>query len=114
MCRRGEFQVLKFDSNTKKIQLMVEVTNILSTGKPAEDAHQATLNITIPEALKYYGVRSTIHSPEGSRPHKVECQLNNTVICEVANPLRGSEKVAAMVYLASVFIFWPFKLAFTL
>lgn len=67
MCRQGEFQVLKFDRNTKKIQLMVEVTNFPSTGKPAEDAHQAMLNITVPEALTYYGVRSSVRPLEGSR-----------------------------------------------
>lgn len=46
---------------------MVEVTNFPSTGKMAEDAHQAMLNITIPEALTYYGVRSSVRPLEGSR-----------------------------------------------
>lgn len=43
-----------------KIILMVEVTNFPSQGKLAEDAHQAMLNITISDALRYSGVRSAV------------------------------------------------------
>lgn len=39
---------------------MVEVTNFPSQGKLAEDAHQAMLNITISDALRYSGVRSAV------------------------------------------------------
>lgn len=67
MCRQGEFQVIEFSSNIKIIQLMVEVTNFPSMGKMAEDAHQAELNITVPEALTYSGVRSLVRPLEGSR-----------------------------------------------
>lgn len=43
---------------------MVEVTNF----SPGEDAHLAKLDATIPEALKYSGVRSDQVCPlEGSR-----------------------------------------------
>lgn len=67
MCRQGEFQVLMFDSSIKIIQLMVEVTNFPSPGKLAEDAHQTELNVTIPEALTYSAVRSSVRPLEGSR-----------------------------------------------
>lgn len=67
VCRQGKFQVLQFNSNMKKVRLMVNVTNFVTRGKLAEDAHQAMLNVTIPEALKYSGVRSTVHPLEGSR-----------------------------------------------
>lgn len=40
--------------------MLVEVTNFPSAGKLAEDAHQAELNITVPEALTYKGVRSSV------------------------------------------------------
>lgn len=62
---QGKFQVLQFDSNMN-LWLRVEVTNFPSNGKVAEDAHQATLNITIPDALTYSAVRSEVRPPEGS------------------------------------------------
>lgn len=51
----------------KIIRLMIEVTNVPSNGKLAEDAHQARLNVTIPDALRYSGVRSAVRPLEGSR-----------------------------------------------
>lgn len=64
VCRQGTLQVLKFNSNMKTIKLMVEVTNF----SPGEDAHQAKLDVTIPDALKYSGVRSDQVCPlEGAR-----------------------------------------------
>ncbi|XP_044035670.1 integrin alpha-3b isoform X2 [Siniperca chuatsi] len=79
--RQGKFQVLQFNSSMKIIRLMAEVTNF-----NAEDAHQAILNVTIPDALRYSGVRST--------DHDVQCRLEDTVICELGNPLKGNEKVS--------------------
>lgn len=65
--RQEKSQILQFNSSMKIIRLMVEVTNFPARGKPAEDAHQATLNVTIPDALKYSGVRSQVQSAGGSR-----------------------------------------------
>ncbi|XP_044193491.1 integrin alpha-3b [Thunnus albacares] len=84
--RQGKFQVLQFSSDMKIIRLMVEVTNFPSRGKVAEDAHQAMLNVTIPDALRYSGVRST--------DRDVQCSLEGTVICDLGNPLKGNEKVS--------------------
>ncbi|KAM9837635.1 integrin alpha-3b [Aulostomus maculatus] len=84
--REGKFQVLQFNNNMKIIWLMVEVTNFPSQGKLGEDAHQAMLNVTIPDALKYSGVRSM--------DHDVQCTYDGTVICELGNPLKGNEKVS--------------------
>ncbi|XP_042363978.1 integrin alpha-3b [Plectropomus leopardus] len=84
--RQGKSQILQFNSNMKIIRLMVEVTNFPMGGKLAEDAHQAVLNVTIPDALSYSGVRST--------DHDVQCTLNDTVICDLGNPLKGNEKVS--------------------
>lgn len=66
-CRQGKFQVLQYNSNVKIVRLFVEVTNVPSPGKLAEDAHQARLNITIPDALRYSAVRSPVRPLEGSR-----------------------------------------------
>ncbi|XP_061823511.1 integrin alpha-3b [Nerophis lumbriciformis] len=84
--RQDTFQIFQFNSSMKIIMLMMEVTNFPSGGKLAEDAHQAMLNVTIPDALKYSGVRS--------QDHDVECRYKGTVVCELGNPLRGKEKVS--------------------
>ncbi|XP_030256135.1 integrin alpha-3b isoform X2 [Sparus aurata] len=83
--RQNKAQVLQFNSNMKTIKLLVNVTNFPSQGKLAEDAHQAMLNITIPEALRYSGVRSN--------DHDVQCSLDETVICDLGNPLKGNKNV---------------------
>uniref|UniRef100_A0A8C2Q8A8 Integrin, alpha 3b n=1 Tax=Cyprinus carpio TaxID=7962 RepID=A0A8C2Q8A8_CYPCA len=58
-------QTMEFNSNIKKLVMMVNVTNMPDGGKQeAEDAHQATLSITIPPSLKYSGVRPLV-SPHG-------------------------------------------------
>ncbi|XP_029311996.1 integrin alpha-3b isoform X2 [Cottoperca gobio] len=88
--RHGQFQKLQFNSNLKIIRLRVEVTNFDSRGKLGEDAHQAMLNVTIPDALKYSGVRSL-------SDHDVQCTLDGTVICELGNPLKGNEKVSLTI-----------------
>lgn len=67
MYRKGKLQVLQFSNDIKIIRLMVEVTNFPTDGKLAEDAHQAMLNITIPDALKYSGVRFEVCPLKGSR-----------------------------------------------
>uniref|UniRef100_UPI003AAD9A8C integrin alpha-3b n=1 Tax=Centroberyx gerrardi TaxID=166262 RepID=UPI003AAD9A8C len=87
--RQGKHQVLQYNSSVKKLMLMVEVTNLRAPGKVAEDAHQAMLNITIPETLRYSGVRST--------DHDVECSLEDTVICELGNPLKSNERVSLLL-----------------
>lgn len=62
-----KLQVLQFNSNIKRLSLMVEVTNFPGQGKLAEDAHEATLNVTIPDALRYSSVRPVVRPLEGSR-----------------------------------------------
>ncbi|KAM8836033.1 integrin alpha-3b isoform 2-T3 [Spinachia spinachia] len=85
--RYGKFQKLQFNSNMKIIRLMVNVTNLATAaGKLGEDAHQAELNVTIPDALIYSGVRST--------DHDVQCALEGTVICDLGNPLKGNGAVS--------------------
>ncbi|KAL0180052.1 hypothetical protein M9458_025494, partial [Cirrhinus mrigala] len=56
-------QTMEFNSNIKKLVMMVNVTNIPDGGRPAEDAHQSMLNITIPPSLKFSGARYSV------RPH---------------------------------------------
>ncbi|XP_059893762.1 integrin alpha-3b [Gadus macrocephalus] len=86
--RKDLDQVLQYDSNVKKVVILVEVTNLPGEGKLAEDAHEAMLNISIPKSLSYFGVRFT-EGPKG------ECNSDgqDSVICELGNPLRSNERV---------------------
>ncbi|XP_032430115.1 integrin alpha-3b isoform X1 [Xiphophorus hellerii] len=84
--RKKLVQVLQFDKSLKRIKLLVEVTNFDSPGKKAEDAHLAMLNVSIPSAIQYSGVRSD--NPD------VECRFDVTVMCELGNPLKAKEKVS--------------------
>lgn len=74
VCRQGKFQVLEFTQSMKIIKMMVEVTNFPAAGKLAEDAHQATLNITVPGALVYSGVRSSVRPQGAAHPSFSPCQ----------------------------------------
>ncbi|KAJ8264685.1 hypothetical protein GJAV_G00152510 [Gymnothorax javanicus] len=82
---RGGRQVLDYSSSVKKIMLMVEVTNLPTDGKVAEDAHQAVLNITIPSSLRYSGIRSLNLD--------IRCEAEDTILCELGNPINGNERV---------------------
>uniref|UniRef100_A0A6Q2XUL8 Integrin alpha-2 domain-containing protein n=1 Tax=Esox lucius TaxID=8010 RepID=A0A6Q2XUL8_ESOLU len=85
-------QVLNYISSVKKIMLLVYVTNLPNPRKVAEDAHQAMLNITIPSTLRYSGVRSPV-SPPGV------CRAEETVICDLGNPLKSNKKVSLTLIL---------------
>ncbi|KAM4624015.1 integrin alpha-3b [Polymixia lowei] len=88
--REGKHQVLQYNNNVKKVNLMVEVTNLPAQGKPAEDAHQAMLNITIPDTLRYSGVRSKDHQD-------IECHVEGAVMCELGNPLKSNERMSLLL-----------------
>ncbi|XP_028331160.1 integrin alpha-3b isoform X1 [Gouania willdenowi] len=87
--RQGKFQVLQYSSAMKILRLKIEVTNFPTSGRLAEDAHQAMLNVTIPDGLTYSGFRRL--------DHDVQCTLDDTVICELGNPLKGDKKVSLLV-----------------
>uniref|UniRef100_A0A667WUA6 Integrin alpha-2 domain-containing protein n=1 Tax=Myripristis murdjan TaxID=586833 RepID=A0A667WUA6_9TELE len=68
----------------KRLLLEVNVTNQPEAGRPAEEAHRATLNLTIPPTLKYSG---------GVVP-PVLCSVNGQVLlCDLGNPLKRNQKV---------------------
>ncbi|XP_028823428.1 integrin alpha-3b [Denticeps clupeoides] len=82
--RHGEMQVMEFEKDTKKLALIVVVTNLPEPGRQAEDAHQALLNITFPPALQYAAVRA----------QDIECHAEDTlsfVICELGNPFKSKQ-----------------------
>ncbi|XP_078080028.1 integrin alpha-3b [Mustelus asterias] len=80
-------QTLEYDpqinSHNNKFVLQVNVTNFPTTSNNGEDAHQARLNITLPNTLKYGGVRAGI----------VRCNTADDyiVICELGNPFKKNQ-----------------------
>uniref|UniRef100_A0A8C5A8M3 Integrin, alpha 3b n=1 Tax=Gadus morhua TaxID=8049 RepID=A0A8C5A8M3_GADMO len=87
-------QVLQYDSNVKKVVILVEVTNLPGEGKLAEDAHEAMLNISIPQSLSYFGVRFTVQPLGGKKPH-VQVYSSGEVVGESA--MKKSSDVGSLV-----------------
>ncbi|XP_051968870.1 integrin alpha-3b [Xyrauchen texanus] len=88
---QGDSQIMEFNSNIKKLVMMVEVTNMPDGDREAEDAHQAMLNISIPHSLKYSGVRA-------QSGFDIECSSDETVICDLGNPFKSSQK-ASLIFI---------------
>ncbi|KAI5627407.1 integrin alpha-3 precursor, partial [Silurus asotus] len=80
-------QTMEYNSSIKKLMLLVEVSNMPESGKQAEDAHQAMLNISIPLALTYSGFRSK----------EIECNANKTVMCDIGNPFKSNRKISFQI-----------------
>ncbi|XP_051792346.1 integrin alpha-3b isoform X1 [Erpetoichthys calabaricus] len=80
-------QILQYSPDVKKLYVTVNVTNYPSATKEAEDAHQAILNITLPSALQYSGVRSD----------KVRCHYEETLLCELGNPFKSLEQATILL-----------------
>lgn len=59
-------QTMEYNSSVKKLMLLVEVSNVPESGREAEDAHQAMLNITVPPSLTYSGFRSKVRTHRGA------------------------------------------------
>ncbi|XP_035852954.1 integrin alpha-3-like isoform X1 [Sander lucioperca] len=86
-------QVLHYDSSINRLFLEVNVSNTPSPGRPAEDAHNAILNASIPPSLIYSGVRK-----KGDGPAAVECSIEDTVLlCELGNPFKSNQKVQVLI-----------------
>uniref|UniRef100_A0A8C7UJ89 Integrin alpha-2 domain-containing protein n=1 Tax=Oncorhynchus mykiss TaxID=8022 RepID=A0A8C7UJ89_ONCMY len=71
-------------ASVKKVMLVVDVNNFQSPGKPAEDAHNAMLNVTIPPSLIYSAFRSKVRGRECSAEDMV-------VLCELGNPFTSNQ-----------------------
>ncbi|XP_026877673.2 integrin alpha-3b isoform X2 [Electrophorus electricus] len=84
---QGGGQTMEYNTNIKKLLLMVEVTNLPEHGREAEDAHQAMLNITIPTALKYSGWRS----------QDIVCSAHTTINCDLGNPFKSNKRVSFLI-----------------
>ncbi|TRY89928.1 hypothetical protein DNTS_000392 [Danionella cerebrum] len=81
---------MEFSSNIKKLVMLVNVTNSPTESEAAEDAHQAMLNISIPQTLKYSGVRTQSGTD-------IECSANETILCDLGNPFKSDQKASLII-----------------
>ncbi|XP_007899749.1 integrin alpha-3b isoform X2 [Callorhinchus milii] len=82
-------QILEFDGKTKRLALQVNVSNFLNNSDTiGEDAHQAFLNITLPNTLSYSGVRAD------------SARCNNrgqNVLCSLGNPFKKNQEMTLSI-----------------
>nr|XP_046270216.1 integrin alpha-3-like isoform X2 [Scatophagus argus] len=84
-------QVLYYTGNMNRLFLEVNVTNTPSTSRPAEDAHNAILNISIPPVFIYSGVRT-------KGDDQVKCSADDSVLlCDLGNPFRSNQEVQVLI-----------------
>lgn len=61
-CRRNGQQMFSYTTDVKKLKLMVNVSNVESQNRKAEDAYRALLNVTIPSSLSYASLNPKVRS----------------------------------------------------
>ncbi|XP_028930745.1 integrin alpha-3 isoform X1 [Ornithorhynchus anatinus] len=86
LARIGGIQVFQYSRDVRKLFMSINVTNEPSTAHNGEDAHEALLNLTIPSALLLSSVR-----PAGA------CHANETILCELGNPLKRKQKMELLI-----------------
>ncbi|KAK2833966.1 hypothetical protein Q5P01_017855 [Channa striata] len=88
-----DIQVLYYNNSIDRMFLEVNVTNTPSPGRPAEDAHNAVLNVTSPPSLIYSAVRT-----KGDVTANVACSVKDGVLlCELGNPFKSNRKVQVLI-----------------
>ncbi|XP_026181934.1 integrin alpha-3-like isoform X2 [Mastacembelus armatus] len=86
-------QVLHYNGSINRMLLEVNISNTPSPGRPAEDAHNAVLNVSIPPSLMYSGVRT-----KGNFTAMVKCSVEDSVLlCELGNPFKANQKIQVLI-----------------
>lgn len=86
-------QVLFYNTSIKRLILEVNVSNTPSPGRPAEDAHNTVLAVSIPPSMTYSGVQTT-----GGIPSSVQCSVEGQVLsCDIGNPFRSNQKGQVLI-----------------
>ncbi|XP_074553004.1 integrin alpha-3-like [Halichoeres trimaculatus] len=89
--RKDNKQIWYFDGSTNRLLLEVNITNTASSGRLAEDAHDAKLSVTVPPHLSYAGVDSKFQRDAHA---VVVCSEKDSVLtCELGNPFKSNEKL---------------------
>ncbi|XP_077385730.1 integrin alpha-3-like isoform X1 [Festucalex cinctus] len=88
-------QVWFYEGAADRLLLRVNISNT------AEDAHLAVLNVSIPPALVYSGVRTKRGVQE------VQCSVEGSVVlCELGNPFKSNQTVEVWIILEASEISW--------
>ncbi|KAI4892916.1 hypothetical protein NFI96_024477, partial [Prochilodus magdalenae] len=82
---QGDYQVLQFNTSVKRVTLLVNISNIPSEGRLAEDAYTTVLNITYPDSLQYSSIRS--------KSTTVTCNAEGGALqCDLGDPFRSNQR----------------------
>ncbi|XP_054615008.1 integrin alpha-3-like [Dunckerocampus dactyliophorus] len=85
-------QVWFYHGSVERLLLQVNVSNVPSPRRPAEDAHNTVLNISVPQSLVYSGVRTKVG------PQEVQCSaVSSAVLCELGNPFKSNWTVQVWI-----------------
>ncbi|XP_016370146.1 integrin alpha-3-like [Sinocyclocheilus rhinocerous] len=83
--RNGQ-QIFHYTTGVKKLKLMVNVSNVPSQDKKAEDAYSASLNVTIPTSLSFSSLN----------PKNLNVELSPGVpylLCTLGDPFKSNQRV---------------------
>ncbi|XP_051744564.1 integrin alpha-3 isoform X2 [Ctenopharyngodon idella] len=79
-------QMFHYSTDKKKLKLMVNVSNVESQNRKAEDAYRALLNVTIPSSLSYASL-----NPKNLN---VEYKLGDAyLLCTLGDPFKRNQRV---------------------
>ncbi|GLD68392.1 integrin alpha-3-like isoform X1 [Lates japonicus] len=90
--RQNGSQVFAISNSIKRLSLEVNICNMPSLDRPAEDAHNAILNISIPPSLSYSAVRT-----KGDTSAPVKCSGDTVLLCELGNPFKSNQMVQVLI-----------------
>lgn len=69
-------QILHYDPDVKKMYLRIIVTNAQSPTSPGDDAHEAMLNVTIPDELVFSAVSVSNFLSTAYPPAKIQVAIS--------------------------------------
>ncbi|XP_005164152.1 integrin alpha-3 isoform X2 [Danio rerio] len=84
-----DHQIFNYTTDIKKLKLLVNVSNVPSEGRKAEDAYNAILNITIPSSLSFSSLNPKLPSTLNGDPSSGGSYL----LCTLGDPFKSNQRV---------------------
>lgn len=79
-------QFFSYSTKVNKLKLMVNVSNVPSQDRKAEDAYSASLNVTFPPSLSF--------SSQNSKNINLQCESSTGVLlCTLGDPFKSNQRV---------------------